>query len=424
MAKGAPTVAPPTNALAPAKAATSASERIDLLDALRGLALFGILLANVRYWAGWNFLDEQGKNALAGPAAAIVEFAHTAVIDGKFYTIFSLLFGIGFALQLSRLETRSRSATAIYVRRLVVLLVIGLTHLLFIWVGDILSLYAICGLALLVVRQWPDRALVWVAVALIALPVIGQAVAMVAGAPVTTGLRPFAADMFVSLGGAPGQRMEWLSRPDLPSFLAFAVTRWPVQIDYLVESWRIPKVLAIMMLGLWAGRRLVAGTLLSDRQFMKCVLLWGLAVGVPANLGLAALGGLEQESLWSALTAAVLYAIGVVPLGLAYAAAFVLAWPRLEAILACFGSVGRMALTNYLSHSILGIIIFFGVGFGLIGKLGPAGFYGVASLIFVGQVLFSRWWLAVFRQGPIERVWRWATYAGAEKRQIVATRPG
>jgi len=400
--------------------ATPAAERIDLLDSLRGLALFGILLANIRYWAGWNFLDEQGKIALAGNSAPLTDFIHTALIDGKFYTIFSLLFGIGFALQLSRLEARSLKATSIYARRLLVLLAIGLTHLLLVWVGDILSLYAICGLALLIVRGWPDTWLLRGALVLIFLPVAGQAAAWLTGIPIGTGLRPFAADMFASLGGAPGQRVEWLSRPDLASFLAFAVTRWPVQIDYLIESWRIPKVLAIMIFGLWAGRRLVAGTLLTDRKLMQSVMVYGLAIGVPANVALAALGGLEQENPATAFWASIPYAIGVVPLGLAYAAAFVLAWPTLKPWLGGFAPVGRMALTNYLSHSIFGILIFFGLGLGLIGRLGPIGFYGVALAIYLAQLVFSRWWLVHSGQGPVERLWRLGTYGRQAPKPAVA----
>ena len=389
---------------------TPAAERIDLLDALRGLALFGILLANIRYWAGWNFLDEQAKRALAGASADVSDFLHTVLIDGKFYTIFSLLFGMGFSLQLSRLESKSRRASAIYVRRMLVLLGIGLTHLLLIWVGDILALYALCGLALLAVRRWTDRSLLLATLILIGIPVFGQAVAWIAGGPMETGLKPFANRMFSTLGGLPDQRLDWLRRSDLPSFLAFAVTRWPVQIDYLIQSWRIPKVLAMMMLGLWAGRRLIAGTLLSNGKLLRLVLVYGFAIGVPANIALGAMGGLEQEDASATFLATFAYAIGVVPLGLAYAAAFTLAWPMRKRSLSLFAPVGRMALTNYLSHSLLGILIFFGVGFGLVGKLGPPGFYGVAALIFLGQVLFSQWWLARFRQGPVERLWRLGTY--------------
>lgn len=102
--------------------------------------------------------------------------------------------------------------------------------------------------------------------------------------------------------------------------------------------------------------------------------------------------------------------IGTVPLALAYAAAFALAWPRARPILRHLVPVGRMALTNYLTHSIIGLIVFYGIGFGLAGTLRPLSFYGVALLIFGCQLLFSRWWLARHEQGPAEALWRSATY--------------
>ena len=172
----------------------------------------------------------------------------------------------------------------------------------------------------------------------------------------------------------------------------------------------------MMVLGLWAGRRLLAGTLISNEKMLRRVLLWGLAIGVPANILLGAIGGLDQEQVSAAFWATLVYAIGVVPLGLAYAAAFTLAWPSRQQGLGLFAPVGQMALTNYLSHSLLGILIFFGVGLGLVGKLGPPGFYGVAVLIFLGQVMLSRWWLAHFRQGPVERLWRLGTYGRQAER--------
>ena len=112
--------------------------------------------------------------------------------------------------------------------------------------------------------------------------------------------------------------------------------------------------------------------------------------------------------------------LGTVPLALAYAAAFVLLWDRARPILRVFVWPGRMALTNYLSHSLLGIILFYGIGFGLIGRLGPAGFYGIAVAIFAGQILFSRWWLARFGQGPMERLWRRLTYGSPAETRAAA----
>ncbi|RYE03364.1 MAG: DUF418 domain-containing protein, partial [Sphingomonadales bacterium] len=128
-------------------APVSATERMDLLDGLRGFALLGILLANIDYWSGWLFLTPDQAAALAGGTQAHVQHVlHKLLIDGKFYTIFSLLFGLGFTLQLSRLEKRGADGVAIFRRRLLALLAIGLVHLWLIWDGDILTLYALLGL--------------------------------------------------------------------------------------------------------------------------------------------------------------------------------------------------------------------------------------------------------------------------------------
>ena len=114
---------------------TTAKERHVVLDALRGLALLGIALANFPEFALWTFLsaDEQSAMPTAG-VDRIVRFLQYMLVDGKFYTIFSLLFGVGFALILSR------HSVSLFVRRMAILIVIGACHLMFIWSGDILLL--------------------------------------------------------------------------------------------------------------------------------------------------------------------------------------------------------------------------------------------------------------------------------------------
>ena len=396
-----------------AQLAGPASERIECLDALRGLALFGILTANILYWSGWLFMSDPQKLALASPQTIATEhFLHNLLIDGKFYTIFSLLFGAGFALQLERLQSRGANGLRIYRRRILVLLGFGLIHMILIWDGDILTLYALLGLALPLFRRWSDRALLMTAVALLLLPLIGV-------------------PLFATLGWAPHQYLydfsdrlahgygvtdtkdgvAWL-RGGWDSFFSWAISGWPYAIGIRLESWRIPKVLGIMLIGMIMGRRLAAGTLLSDRKLLWRVLATGLVIGVPFSFAYALGDGMGQQSIPAV--------IGTAPLGLAYAAAFVLAWPHASRVLGVLAAPGKMALTNYLSHSLLGIVIFYGIGFGLIGRLPPLGFYAVAVAIFACQIVFSRWWLANHPQGPMEALWRRLTYgprplhAGAE----------
>ena len=184
---------------------------------------------------------------------------------------------------------------------------------------------------------------------------------------------------------------------------------WPFAIITRLESWRIPKLLGIMLLGLLLGRRLTDGSLLSNRRLLWWTFLLGLAIGLPFSLAYGLIPDLGQVSLPSLL--------GTVPLALAYAAAFALAWPKWRGILGIFIAPGRMALTNYLLQTILGIVIFYGIGFGLVGHVPPLSIYAIAVAIFAAQIAFSHWWLSRHAQGPMERLWRALTYAGAPRSQ-------
>lgn len=398
--------------MAPDHHAERRRERIDILDALRGFALLGIIVVNIRDWAGWYALQTPEREAVSGGPASgwWYEFLLTSAVEGKFYTIFSFLFGLGFALQLSRLRLRGLDGIRIFRRRLLVLLAIGLIHMTFVWSGDILTLYALLGLLLPLFTGWSDRRLLILAVSLLLLPIAG--VTLVHLAQVDPDLRLFELGdrLFVAMGGDVEGWRTWLLREDFRSYLAWTVTGPPFRIGGFFESWRIPKVLAIMLLGLLAGRKLVAGKLLDDKTLLRRVALFGLFVGVPVNIAYGLIGGLAQQEFSRTLLATAFYAVGVVPLGLAYAACFVLLWPKAQRMLRLFAAPGRMALTNYLSQSILGIIIFFGIGFGLYRSLGPWEFSGVAVAIFAAQVIWSRLWLRHFAQGPMEWLWRRLTY--------------
>jgi uncharacterized protein len=396
------------------KAIGPARDRIDLLDALRGFALLGILFANIQDWSGWLALTEEERISIAGDVAAqSYRGIMTALVEGKFYTIFSFLFGLGFALQLSRLEQRGAPGAAIYRRRLLVLLAIGIVHLVLVWEGDILTLYALLGLLLPFLRRWSDRSLLIAAAVLILLPLPGFALVHAVDLDPDLRLKELGYWIWDRLGGDTEQEKMWRAREDWGSFLTWTLSGWPFRLGGLIESWRIPKVLAIMMLGLWAGRRLVAGDLLTDRRRLKRIAVIGFAVGLPANIAYAAIGGLEQDDVSSGFAASAAYAVGVVPLGLAYAASFALLWPRGQRLLAILAAPGRMALTNYLSHSLLCIALFYGVGFGLFATLTPIGICAIALAIFALQILWSHLWLRRFDQGPMEAVWRRLTYRRA-----------
>jgi len=350
------------------------------------------------------------------------------LIDGKFYSLFSLLFGIGFTIQMRRAEAAGDPELRRFRRRLWILFAIGLVHLCLVWRGDILAFYALVGFLLIRFRHVSDRKLLrWVA-ALLVIPVIAYlpywalgggmkavfvtpavlfwAPAMLVGKAV--GLAPMAAPDLVH-GGWRAFGQELATGP----FMRYAA---------LLFEWRLCKVLAMFLLGLWAGRRRLWEDLDAARPLLRRVALWGLGIGLPANLAMAAIGSADDYYLGNTrgLIHTILYALGVTPLGLGYASLFGLAWTsaRGRAVLGVLAPVGRMALTSYLTQSIIGIVLFYDIGFGLGGRVGPALLWPLAAVILAAQTAFSTVWLRRYRFGPAEWVWRSLTYRAHQPMRI------
>lgn len=396
------------------------ASRLRALDGLRGVALLGILLVNILYWSGWVLMSPAQQVAHAGEAARQLHgFLERLLLDGKFYTLFSLLFGVGCAMQLQRLQAAGHDGVRVYRRRMLVLLAIGSVHTLLVWDGDILVLYALLGFTLPWFARLPDRSvLACAAVLVFAVPLAGQALFQAMGWNPGGQVMEASLMWFAAMGGDPAmdagvrvlQHAGW--REQLAWSSSGTLFSWGLRL----ESWRIPKVLGIMALGIWVGRRVASGELLGDTRLLKRVLVAGLLVGVPASLMYASRDGAGQ-SHWSSM-------IGTVPLALAYAAAFLLAWPRAQPLLGLFADAGRMPLTNYLAQSVVNGLVFFGVGLGLIGKLPLPAVYLYALALFALQVLWSRWWLARHAQGPVEAAWRGLTYPrNVQEARGQSTRP-
>lgn len=390
-------------------APVSGENRIELLDALRGFALLGILLANFTFWSGIQ-LAQPGEltRILDGVPEAAFVAVFNFVLDGKFYTIFSFLFGLGFSLQLERLLARRADALRIFYRRTAVLLAFGLIHLCLVWDGDILTWYALIGFLLPLFRSLRDIQIIAIAATCIfvipitlapyggrlAEPVylLGDRIYYGMGGPVEDPANPVSELALLGQGGWPEVR-AWIFSGSVYAFAG------------KLENWRFFKILGTMLIGMVAGRHIAAGTLLENRKVLWAVLLAGLAIGLPAGWVYAGHPPYAQNSLPSM--------IGTLPLGLAYAAGFALAWDRIKPVGRLLVPVGRMALTNYLAHSILGVVLFYGIGFGLMGRATLIEAYAIALAIFAAQVGFSHWWLRRHPQGPLEALWRRFTYGTA-----------
>jgi uncharacterized protein len=396
-------------------------DRYTVVDALRGFALAGVLLVNLEYLSLYALLPASRQAALPTAAFDAVAVAMTELlVNIKFITLFSLLFGLGFALQLERARARGAGGIARYARRLVVLAAIGAVHGFFVWWGDILLTYAVVGVLMLAFARLPDRVLV--------------ALGIVTAVALPSLLKPW---MHPLLAALPGQ-----AEVSAASVEAFTSTSWArtLQANLVFSGWERASSLALVsfvlgrfLLGLWAGRRGLLQRPLDHLPLLRRLCLWGLSIG--AATWLLSWAGMPPLTLLPRLHGGVrlvvlhlLEGIASLALGIGYAAGFVLlyqrpAWQRRLRVLA---PVGRMALTLYVSQSVCGVMLFYGVGLGIGPRWGMPGVLGASVLVFGTQVLLSHLWLARFRYGPLEWLWRWMTYGGPPPRlrQGSGSRPG
>ncbi len=346
------------------------------------------------------------------PLDRIVKPLVVFFVDHKFYTLFSFLFGLGFAIQLSR---ASDGIVALYARRVSILAAIGLLHIGLVWYGDILLIYAVGGFGLLVVRHWNARGLLVMAfvLALFARAAVGAlpAVLDTSPGPQADATAEKDADKERKLAIFDGTSYRAIARENAAFYYRDIVAHG-------VSMFLLPQVFARFILGLYVGRRNWARRTTELLPVLRRVLPWAIAVGAAGN-GTAMLierlqhaNVLAPDSYWVHVNAPVEEA-GILALALAYLIGLVLlfhrsaTWHRRLGYLA---PVGRMALTNYLTHSVCYLVLFTGIGFGLYGEVGPTVCVGLALLIFAAQMAFSRWWLARYRFGPAEWVWRTLTY--------------
>jgi uncharacterized protein len=392
-------------------------ERVELLDALRGLAILGIFVINLHAFSEWSTISasEQAElpTAAADPAVFLLM---TLLAQGKFFSLFSLLFGIGFAVQMLRAEEKGVDFAPRFRRRLWVLLGIGMVHLCFVWYGDILVLYALLGFLLIPVRRFGDRPLLMAAAALILAPMAVHTMIVLSGGALDPGapLRALAVRVDAQFGIETADYPWLLGRLGWVEFFQVNAAGPFWRFSAFLQESRATKVFGMFLIGFVAARRLIFRDIAAHRALLRRVLVAGLALGLTANLvWLWIRIGLSPAFVsWTGVAETVGYALGVAPLALAYAAGFALLWeqPWWHRQLLRLAPAGRMALTNYLMQSVIGIALFYGIGLGWTGRVGPALVLPLVVLIFVAQVQLSAVWLRRFRYGPVEWLWRSLTY--------------
>ena len=400
-------------------APVGAGERVEVMDVLRGVALLGILLMNIEAFVGPMMESVTGVNARFSGADRWMDAAIYVLVQGKFITMFSLLFGMGFAVMLERANATGASGTGLYARRLLALLGIGLVHTLLIWSGDILLVYALLGFVLLLCfRRTPVSRLPKWGIALYLLPLL--LTWAMAGLATLAQQDPQAAAEFQKGMAAQAQQMTALVDGERLAFgtgsymqaVAQRATDTGAMLGFLVFFG--PTLLGVFLFGAWFMRSGVIRDSSAHLPLFRRLRNLGFGIGLPLMLWSAWTHPTMSFSEMSLGSAAAQTAAQVANLlmMLGYLSAVVLAMqqPVWAGRLRWLAPAGRMALTNYLMQSVVCTLVFYGYGLGYFERLPRAGQPLFVLALFALQVMFSRWWLARYRFGPMEWVWRWITY--------------
>jgi uncharacterized protein len=387
-------------------------ERIESLDVLRGFALLGILAMNIRAMAApfGAYMTPHAFFAYEGSSRAAYVFT-SVVFDLKMMGLFSMLFGAGVLLYAGKSVEGSHPPRALWFRRMFWLLLIGLVHAYLIWEGDILVPYALCGLLVLWwVRGWSVRALTTAAIVFLVMGLAGLAAQ---GVMFDTMPEADRAEQLAIVNPTPEQAQAQL-----------AVMRggyWQV-VAHRAPFAFMAQTVFFLLFFLWrCGGMMLLGMALYKARFLEGH--WSSRAYVAAaaacllvGWSLAGFGVAQLERVNFAMprrsTADMWNYVGAVFLSVGYAAVLLLIIRRggLPALRHRLGAVGQMALSNYLFHSIVTSAVFLGWGLGFAGRLDYAEQLVFVAAVWVIQLVVSPIWLAHFRFGPAEWVWRSLTY--------------
>jgi uncharacterized protein len=375
--------------------------RIEALDIVRGFALFGVLMLNM--------LDFAGPVASSDPWAVSVgwldrttELAIRVLGEAAFYTTFSFLFGLGFALQFERALSRGERFGWRFASRLAVLGLFGALHGFLIWDGDILLQYSMAGFFLLLFAKVTSRnASRWaLGFALFSLTLVG----------VVFGLL-LLGDYEATSSSEVASTVAYFTES---GFSTIASDRVGDGVEtVLLNLVGIPWFLALFLTGLWVVRSGKLANWRNEQPFYHSVLKVSVPVAVAAKGLLALFIVAGWEALAGSLGIVLSVFVGGPALGATYVCLLLLALRRVPNgghALRHLAPVGRMALTNYLMQSVVAVLFFYGYGLGFYGRFGVTAALGLTVVFFAAQMVFSRLWLSRFQFGPMEWAWRTFTY--------------
>lgn len=379
-------------------------ERTASVDVLRGFALLGVVIANLISFASFVMPAALIEQATAGRINHIYETLFTVLVDNKFVTLFSLLFGYGFGVLIERLKQKGVQPVRFYSWRMLLLLIAGSLHI-FLWWGEILHIYAVCGLCMLLFMNASDRnLLLWAAFFMLGASLFVRYMM----------IRTGAFDPAIS-EGIYAAYLETSLRPDVASvFKANWQLHEYIYVQCLAEWTELCQAMSKFLIGYWVLRK----GILTHTEKRGLYIRRTLPIAAPVALLyiIQTTWFIEFHPKVKHLALRLLIydfvRIGVLALTLTYCALLVMWYHRKPGslILQGFRYVGMMSLTNYLMHTLAYVFLLHGVGLGWMGRLNVVETLGVGLAIYAFQIFFSTWWLRHFRFGPAEWVWRQLSY--------------
>ena len=409
------------------KEQTKSSSRIHILDALRGFALLGILLAHMSHWFAAGPLPTDihkvasdaatisgGQLSVALIIKKILEFTSAAFVNGKFYPLFTFIFGFSFALMEKSFLRDDRNPDALFARRAVCLLLIGFVHQL-VWMGDILMIYAILMFPLMLLRKLNNKSLLAIGLLLV-LNVPGIAISI---EQVSSHTRPTSevtnqAEIFVKAFSRGG----WLE------MMAFDLNNLAGKLNFQLMSGRFFSTLGFFLLGLLTARKgwlnfidglnkrlypifIASYVLMASLQLLLLLLNYP---DIPDHASQIIIGNVITSL--QGLAAVVTFTSFV---------AILHHTDRLHKLFQPLSNLGRAALSNYLLQTAFGLLLFCYEGFGLFGRTSHIVNVGIGFAFFGFQMVLTNWWFRHFNYGPIEWLLRGATYGELQPLKKTAT---
>jgi uncharacterized protein len=390
----------------------SSTDRIAIVDILRAVALFGIVInhAAMSFLAGPEPYPDFNQ---FGPLDRFVNDAAELLTFGKFFAIFSFLFGLSFAIQLDSAARKGSGFTGRFAWRLTILFVIGFVHSIF-FSGDVLLIYAVLGLLLIACRKWKNRTLIITGLILVLnVPGLIFGLAFVS-APAPSVEQQQSNQQIQQRFEEQGRDQYRIKQSGTVAEIAqMNLTQSMLnKAIFMVFSGRLWITFGYFLLGVWAGRVFLFKDTPPNRDFFKRLLLWS---SIPAAIT-SAIHLVHQpvpgEATLLNMLSYFAFTTQQATLAMVILSAVTLIYWRKPglALFSKLAATGKMGLTVYLLQTVFGITLFFGIGFGLLGKIGVAASVACGIGFFLLEILFAQWWLQRFNMGPFEWLWRSLTY--------------